>query len=65
MLCKGVKRQGLTRQSICRIVLYCSEVEAPAFNMRIELIYPLYGWLRRVVTGEIPLEESILFMQVT
>ena len=41
-LAREVKRLGLTRQSICHIVLQHSEIERAAFRMRIELIDPSF-----------------------
>ena len=46
MLCREVRRLGLTRQSIHRIVLQRSETERVAFKVHIELMDPsLFVWL--------------------
>ena len=55
-LCREVRRLGLTRQSIHRIVLQRSETERAAFKVQIELMDPsFFVWLDE--TGEILLEE--------
>ena len=53
-LCREVRRLGLTRQSIHRIVLQRSEIERAAFKVQIELMDPSFfvwldetGWNRR------------------
>ena len=46
MLCREVRRLGLTRQSIHRIVLQRSEIERAAFKVQIELMDPsFFVWL--------------------
>ena len=45
-LCREVRRLGLTRQSIHRIVLQRSEIERAAFKVQIELMDPsFFVWL--------------------
>ena len=53
-LCREVRRLGLTRQSIHRIVFQHFEIERAAFKVRIELMDPsIFVWLKQDANGEI------------